>query len=182
MDATFGLAASPPHRHVSQAPTENDWASSHRGGIGSIVKDFHAINTLARVRMLLTGNGCDGVPFRTNQARNLMLVTELFMTARRHIAAHMTEATLERFRGTKLTASAAQSNWKEAQGMLSAAGVIYCPVSGTPVMDLGTATDAVRSAIWGVLSAISSALSGRDGGVEAALNGLRDTMAVRVEV
>ena len=146
------------------------------------MKDYHAINTLARVRMLLTGNGCDGVPFRTNQARNLMLVTEPYMTARRHIAAHMTEATLERFRGTKLTASAAQSNWKEAQDMLSAAGVIYCPVSGTPVLDLGKATDAVRGAIWEVLSAISSALSGRDGGVEAALNGLRDTMAVRVEV
>jgi hypothetical protein len=145
------------------------------------VKDFHAINTLARVRMLLTGNGCDGVPFRTNQARNLMLVTELFMTARRHIAAHVTEATLERFRGTKLTASAAQSNWKEAQGMLSAAGVLYCPVSGTPVMDLSTATDTVQSAIWEVLTAISGVLSGKENGVETAMDKLRDAMATPAE-
>eukprot|EP00966_Prymnesium_polylepis_P098231 2275119-Prymnesium_polylepis.1 len=131
--------------------------------------------------MLLTGNGCDGVPFRTNQARNLMLVTELFMTARRHIAAHVTEATLERFRGSDLTASAAQCNWKEAQAMLSAAGALYCPVSGTPVMDLSTATDTVQSAIWEALAAISGVLSGKENGVETAMDKLRDAMATPAE-
>eukprot|EP00966_Prymnesium_polylepis_P160947 3719143-Prymnesium_polylepis.1 len=106
------------------------------------------------------------------------VVTEIFMHARRHIAAHLTEETLAEFRGIKLSAGKAQRNWKEAQTMLSSAGVLYCPVSGTPVMDLQNATDAVQSAIWEALTAISGALSGRDGGVEAALNGLRDAMAV----
>ena len=68
--------------------------------------------------------------------------------------------------------------WEE---MLASAGVLYCPVSGAPVMDLGTATDTVQSAIWEVLNAISGALNGRDGGVEAALNGLRDAMAATAE-
>ena len=84
---------------------------------------------------------------------------------------------------SKLTASAAQTNWKEAQGMLSAAGVIYCPVSGTPVMDMSTATDTVRSAIWEAHAAISSAPSGKkESGVEAARNDLRDAMAATAEV
>jgi hypothetical protein len=99
---------------------------------------------MTRIRVTLMGKVSDAVIFRTDQARNLMLATEIFMHARRRIAAHLTEETLAQFRGAKLSASKAQRNWRKAQEMLAAAGVLHCPVSGTPVMDLNTATDARR--------------------------------------
>jgi len=167
--------------YILQAPTENEWAASHRGGVNSLVKVFHAINMMTRVKVTLMGKRSDAVIFRTEKARNLLLVTEIFMDARHDIAAHLTQETLSQFRGATLSANRAQRNWREAQEMLAAAGVLYCPVSGTPVMDLSTATDAAQSAIWEALTAISSALSGKESGVEGALNRLRAAMAAPAE-
>ena len=137
---------------------------------------------MTRIRVTLMGKFSDAVIFRTDQARNMMLATEIYMLARRHVAAHLTEETLSAFRGAKLSASKAQRNWRKAQEMLASAGVLYCPVSGTPVMDLSTASDATQGAIWNALAAISGALAGKgESGLEAALNGIRDAMAAPAE-
>jgi hypothetical protein len=149
--------------------------------VNSLVKVFHAINMMTRIRVTLMGKFSDAVIFRTDQARNLMLVSQIFMLARRHVAAHLTEATLAAFRGTTLSTSKAQRSWRKAQEMLASAGVLYCPVSGTPVMDLSTATDTVQSAIWEVLTAISGMLSGKENGVDAAMEKLRGAMAATAE-
>ena len=137
---------------------------------------------MTRIRVTLMGKFSDAVIFRTDQARNMMLVHQIFMDARRYIAARLTDETLSAFRGTKLSASKAQRNWRKAQEMLASAGVIFCPSSGTPVMDLSTASDATQGAIWNALAAISGALAGKgESGLEAALNGLRDAMATPAE-
>jgi hypothetical protein len=143
-----------------------------------LVKAFHAINAMARMRIVLSGGPQDVVSFRTEQARNLLLAFKPFMIARRHIAAHLSEATLKRFRGTELSDSKAQANWEAAQELLSAAGVVFCPNSGAPIMELGSASTEVRAAIWKVLLTISKTLKDGSAGtdLDASLNMLQTAL------
>jgi len=161
--------------YILRAPSANDWASAHRN---DLVKAFHAINAMARMRIVLSGGPQDVVSFRTEQARNLLLAFKPFMIARRHIAAHLSEATLKRFRGTELSDSKAQANWEAAQELLSAAGVVFCPNSGAPIMELGSASTEVRAAIWKVLLTISKTLKDGSAGtdLDASLNMLQTAL------
>ena len=119
----------------------------------------HQISLLTRMRLTAMGLLAVSVPFTHNKVQMELLVGEEARVARRHVAAHTSHEALSAMRNKALPKSS--QNWELLQASLFAGGLRVCPTSGTPVTDVQSCSEDLKTALWDGFVAIAKAVNAK---------------------
>ena len=119
--------------------------------------DMVLISMLTRMRFIAMGKLAASVPFSYRNKQMELLVGEEARVARRHVAAHTSLDTLSAMRNKALPKSS--KNWELLQASLFAGGLRVCPTSGTPVTDVQSCSEDLKTALWDGFVAIAKAVN-----------------------
>ena len=118
------------------------------------------ISLLTRMRLTTAGLLAASVPFSCHRKQMELLVGEEARVARRHVAAHTSPEALSAMRNKALPKSS--QNWELLQASLFAGGLRVCPTSGTPVTDVQSCSEDLKTALWDGFVAIAKAVDEKD--------------------
>ena len=117
------------------------------------------ISLLTRMRLTAMGLLTASVPFTRQRKQMELLVGEEARVARRHVAAHTSPEALSAMRNKALPKSS--QNWELLQASLFAGGIRVCPTSGTPVTDVQSCSEDLKTALWDGFVAIAKAVNAK---------------------
>ena len=112
------------------------------------------------MRLTAMGLLAASVPFTHNKVQMELLVGEEARVSRRHVAAHTSPEALSALRNKALPKSS--QNWELLQASLFAGGLRVCPTSGTPVTDVQSCSEDLKTALWDGFVAIAKAVNEKD--------------------
>jgi hypothetical protein len=117
---------------------------------------------LTRMRLTAMGLLAASVPFTKggSPAKMELLVGVEARVARRRVAAHTSLEALTALRKKALPKSS--QNWELLQAALFAGGLRVCPTSGTPVTDVQSCSEELKTALWDGFVAIAKAVNEKD--------------------
>ena len=115
------------------------------------------ISLLTRMRLTAMGLLTASVPFTRQRKQMELLVGEEARVSRRHVAAHTSPEALSAMRNKALPTSS--QNWELLQASLFAGGLRVCPTSGTPVTDVQSCSEDLKTALWVGFVAIAKAVN-----------------------
>ena len=115
------------------------------------------ISLLTRMRLTAMGLLTASVPFTRQRKQMELLVGEEARVSRRHVAAHTSPEALSALRNKALPKSS--QNWELLQASLFAGGLRVCPTSGTPVTDVQSCSEDLKTALWVGFVAIAKAVN-----------------------
>ena len=118
------------------------------------------ISLLTRMRLTAMGLLTASVPFTRQRKQMELLVGEEARVSRRHVAAHTSPDALSALRNKALPKSS--QNWELLQASLFAGGLRVCPTSGTPVTDVQSCSEDLKTALWVGFVAIAKAVNEKD--------------------
>ena len=121
--------------------------------------DMVLISLLTRMRFIAMGKLAASVPFSYRNKQMELLVGEEARVARRHVAAHTSPEALSAMRNKALPKSS--QNWELLQASLFAGGLRVCPTSGTPVTDVQSCSEDLKTALWDGFVAIAKAVNAK---------------------
>ena len=117
------------------------------------------ISLLTRMRLTAMGLLTASVPFTRQRKQMELLVGEEARVARRRVAAHTSLKALSALRNKALPKSS--QNWELLQASLFAGGLRVCPTSGTPVTDVQSCSEDLKTALWDGFVAIAKAVNAK---------------------
>lgn len=134
---------------------------------------MHLVDSLARMRLVASGQGAASVAFKYNGRRLTLLRGDAALAARRHVAATLDCAAISRLRRRM---DADKPDFSLMQQLYDA-GLGVCPVSGMPVLDPSKCGPALQHAIWRAYCGVARSVDSRHlGGTSDALDDLSNQL------
>ena len=114
--------------------------------------------------MASMGQQLTSILFDSDHKKVELLIGMASLQARRKLAAGITAAQLLKIQKARPDANSTLSfdNWTMLQQLLFDSGVFVCPTSGSPVFNVASCDNALRSALWRCLCSLAESVNSND--------------------